>query len=147
MKNIGETAICQMSARCLSKILLFLVTFKMYGEGRCMMENFGFSLRGMLAGAMLAFGFAFVASALLLFVHIVKNKSECACFSNSAAFKYSLVVFLGIVFSESWISFDEYRFSQKIFSYGMIEKHRPRSFPFKGYDLHYENARGIWTTD
>ena len=147
MKNIGETAICQMSSRCLSKILLFLVTFKMYGEGRCMTENFGFSLRGILVGVVLATGVVFTVSVLLCFVRIAVKQSSCAGIFDFAASKILLVIFLGVVLSEAWISFDEYRFSQKIFSYGMIEEHRPRFFPFNGYDLYYARERGFWTTD
>lgn len=133
--------------RSILQIVIFLVTFKMYGAGRCLTEIFGVSLRGVLAGVTLASVVVLVVFVLLCFVRIALKQSACAGFFDSATFRSLLAVFLGVVLSEAWISFDEYRFSQKTSSCGIMEAHRPRSFPFKGYDLHYESARGFWTTD
>lgn len=141
------TDICGNLLRSILQIVIFLATFKMYGEGRCLTEIFGFSLRGVLAGVTFASGVVLVVFVLLLLVRIALKQSACVGFFNSAIFRNLLAVFLGVVLSEAWISFDEYRFSQKTSSCGIMEEHRPRSFPFKGYDLHYENARGFWTTD
>ena len=119
----------------------------MYGAGRCLTEIFGVSLRGVLAGVTLASVVVLVVFVLLCFVRIAVKQSSCAGIFDFAASKILLVIFLGVVLSEAWISFDEYRFSRKTSYSGIMKEHRPRSFPFKGYDLHYENARGIWTTD
>ena len=138
---------CGNLLRSMLQIVILLLTFKMYGEGRCMTEIIGFSMRGALVGVVLAIGVVFTVSVLLCFVRIAVKQSSCAGISDFAASKILLVIFLGVVLSEAWISFDEYRFSRKTSYSGIMKEHRPRSFPFKGYDLHYENARGIWTTD
>ena len=138
---------CGNLLRSMLQIVILLVTFKMYGEGRFMTEIIGFSMRGALVGVVLATGVVFTVSVLLCFVRIAVKQSSCAGIFDFAASKILLVIFLGVVLSEAWISFDEYRFSRKTSYSGIMKEHRPRSFPFKGYDLHYENARGMWTTD
>ena len=132
-------------SRCVINSVLFVMSFFCYGEGRCMTEIFGFSLRGMLNGLFLS-GLVLSFIVCLIFILKLRFTHFKLCFN---------IILYNIVFSlmiaETLLCLDEIAFVQK------CHKHRPanptnveqrsRIFPFSGYMLYHQATRGFWSTD
>ena len=129
--------------RIFAGIGTFCVCFFVYGGGRTMSEEFGFSIHGMGFGLLLS-GLALVPILAVWVFLCLRRKSKPSVLIVLALI---LAAFMGCVFGELQTLADEVRFAKEATDAKTPSYSRPRQWPHNAAGLVYSADRGFWSTD
>lgn len=132
-----------MALRILAGIATFCVCFFVYGGGRTMSEEVGFSIHGMGFGLLLS-GLALIPILVVWALLCLRRKSK---HSVPILLMLILVAFTGCVVGELQTLADEVRFAKEAINAKTPTYSRPRQWPHSAAGLVYSADRGFWATD